>query len=174
MNHLGVGGWLVLAALALSTKAPLEAQEPTGDQPLTDRFQQIQGQAAPPAAQPSQEPARAGEPNGAPSEARATERPALSADEVRTLLAEGLGVDVLRIEAIESAQGPAYAVTVMNPPGNDDSAFLVETLLVDGATGGLLGQVPQAPRAAAPGVAVSTRRAIPDDTGLEIRRRTYR
>jgi hypothetical protein len=62
----------------------------------------------------------------------------------------------------------------MNPPGNYNAAFMVRTLLVDGATGGLLGEVPHTPRAAAPDLTQDTRAAGPDDSGLEIRRRTYR
>ena len=67
---------------------------------------------------------------------------------------------------------PAYAVTVMNPPGNDNSAFLVETLVVDGATGEVLGQVSQAPRVA-PDLAPSWQADL-DAPGREIRRRTHR
>ena len=69
---------------------------------------------------------------------------------------------------------PVYALTVMNPPGNYNAAFMVRTLLVDGATGGLLGEVPHTPRAAAPDLTQDTRAAGPDGSGLEIRRRTYR
>ena len=62
----------------------------------------------------------------------------------------------------------------MRPAGNVNGAFAVEILLVDGATGGLLGRVSQAPRTAAPGMAEASGRAAPDSTGLEIRRRTWR
>jgi hypothetical protein len=47
-------------------------------------------------------------------------------------------------------------------------------LLVDGATGGFLGRVPQAPRTAAPGLAEASGHAAQDSTGLDIRRRTFR
>ena len=97
--------------------------------------------------------------------------PMLGEDEVRSLLREGLGVEILSIEAIESEGRAAYAVTVMSPPGNDNSAFAVETLLIDGATGGVLGRVPQTPRVAAP---ERWGRSDPESSGLEIRRRTYR
>jgi hypothetical protein len=95
----------------------------------------------------------------------------LGEDEVQSLVAEGFGVEILSVEATESEGRPAYAVTVMNPPGNDNSAFAVETLLIDGATGGLLGKVPQTPRVAAPG---PSGRSDFDRSGLEIRRRTHR
>jgi hypothetical protein len=195
MDHLRVGAWLALGGLALAAlplPAPLHAQQPTGEQALTDRLKQIQGQPEAGAAPPRQGDARAQElieqieairrdaqseaaqSEAAQSEAADGERPPLGEDEVSTLVREGLGVEVLQIEALERDGGPVYAVTVINPPGNLNSAFLVETLLIDGVTGGLLSRVPETPRTATADPAASSQRAAPESTGLEIRRRTYR
>jgi hypothetical protein len=172
MGRIGGGGWLpamaglVLAAGAWPTLAPVIAQEPASEEALIERLRQIQGQPTPGAATPQRRDAQAGAATG--------EGPALGEDEVQTLVREGLGVEVLGIEAVESEGRPAYAVTVMSPPGNDNSALAVETLLVDGATGGLLGRVPQTPRVAGPDPAESAGSGAPEPSGLEIRRRTYR
>ena len=180
VDRLRVGAWLALgglalAALPLPAAMPLQAQEAAGEEALTERFRQTQGPFTPGAAQPA--------PDAAPSEQALTVRrdlqpeasadtgPLLGEDEVRSLLREGLGVEILSIEAIESEGRAAYAVTVMSPPGNDNSAFAVETLLIDGATGGVLGRVPQTPRVAAP---ERWGPSDPESSGLEIRRRTYR
>ena len=187
MSHSGIGAWpgtavLMLGALAAQTIAPSRAQAPTSEQELIDRIRQIQGKAGPGTTSP---PPIAGarEPEliepvqaiGRDAQAGASEaeRPALGEDEVRALLGERFGVEVLKIQAMESDRGPAYAVTVMNPPGNDDGAFLVETLVVDGATAEVLGQVSQTPRVA-PGLAAPSGQADLDGGGLEIRRRSHR
>jgi hypothetical protein len=154
---------LMLGALALQPIAAVIAQEPARDEVLIERLRQIQGEPTPGATEPTPE-----------SNASTGAAPTLGEDEVRSLIVEGLGVEVLKIKAIESGGRPAYAVTVMNPAGNADGAFAVETLLIDGATGGLLGRVSQVPRTAAPGLAEPSGRAAPDSTGLEIRRRTWR
>ena len=182
MDHVELGGWLVVAALAWPTIAPVDAQELSGEEALIDRIRQIQGQLSPGAARPPQGPAAREQElierievirQDAQSEAATAARPRLDEDDVRSLVSESFGVEVLGIEAVESAGRPAYAVTVMNPPGDANSAFLVETLLVDGATGGLLGRVPQRPRVA-PDLADFSERIDPEGSGLEIRRRTHR
>jgi uncharacterized membrane protein YkoI len=173
-------GGLALSLLVPHALAPAAAQEQTGAQALIERLQQIQGQLEPGAAQPVQgQPARADELirqieviEQLLADAATDRQPALGEDEVRRLVQEGLGVDVLSAELVERDGQPVYALTVMNPPGNYNAAFMVRTLLVDGATGGLLGEVPHTPRAAAPHP--DSRAAGPDDSGLEIRRRTYR
>jgi hypothetical protein len=181
------GNWLarcalVLAALALQPIVGAIAQQPARDQALIERLRQTQGQLTAGAA----EPTGAGAPKQQSIEQLETVQPdqesgastgagpTLGEDALRSLVSEGLGVQVLQIEAIESEGRPAYAVTVMRPAGNVNGALAVETLLVDGATGGLLGGVPQAPRTAAPGLAEPSGRAAPDSTGLKIRRRTNR
>jgi hypothetical protein len=152
--------WLALATLALR---PAIAQEPPTEEMLIERLRQIQDALIAGAKEPGQEP-----------ETGLAQEPALGKDEVRRLVSEGLGVDVLSIEVVERDGEPAYAVTVMNPPGNTNSAFAVETLLVDGATGGLLERVPQRPRVAAPNLVEPSGASDPERSGMEIRRRTYR
>ena len=173
---------LVLAALALPSIAAVIAQEPARDQVLIERLRQTQGEPTPGATEPTRAAAAPEQQSGRPgpvqqapeSNASTGAAPPLGEDEVRSLIVDGLGVEVLKINAIESGGRPAYAVTVMSPAGNDNGAFGVETLLVDGATGALLGRVSQAPRTSAPGLAEASGRAASDSTGLEIRRRTYR
>lgn len=175
-------GALALALLLPRAPAPAAAQEQTGAQPLIERLQQIQGQLERGAAQPVQgQRSRVDEllrrieviQQDSLGDAVTDRQPALGEDEVRRLVREGLGVDVLSAELVEREGQPVYALTVMNPPGNYNGAFMVRTLLVDGATGGLLGEVPHTPRVAAPQTQ-DTRAAGPDGSGLEIRRRTYR
>jgi hypothetical protein len=176
------GGGLALALLAPPVIAPGDAQEGTSAQRLIERLQQIQGQPQPGAAPPEQgKPASAEElvrqielQKQSLAAGAAGQQPALGEEEVRRLVQDGLGVQVLRIETVEHAGRPAYAVTVMNPPGNYNGAFLVATLLVDGTTGGLLGQMPRTPSASEPDALPTSRAAGPDGSGLEIRRRTYR
>ena len=176
-------GGLVFALLVPHAFAPAAAQEQTGAQTLIERLQQIQGQLEAGGAQPKRaEPARADElirrieaiQRQALTDAGADRQPALGEDEVQRLVREGLGVDVLSVELVERDGQPVYALTVMNPPGNYNGAFMVRTLLVDGATGGLLGELPHTPRAAAPDLTSDARTGGFDGSGLEIRRRTYR
>jgi hypothetical protein len=175
------GGGLALALLALAA-APAVAQKPASAQELIERLQQVQAQLQPGAAQPEQR-----EPAGAEELVRRVEdlkqqlaegaagpQPALGEEEVRRLVHEGLGVEVLSIKTVEHAGRPAYAVTVMNPPGTYNGALQVATLLVDGASGALVGQVQHTPRASEPDALASSGAADPDGSGLEIRRRTYR
>ncbi len=178
--RLGIGG-LMLGALAAQTIAPADAQAPTGEQELIDRIRRIQGELGP-GAPPPQDPAARERAlieqieaigRDARSEAGAGARPALGEDQVRTLMRDNLGVEVLNVAVVESEGRSAFAVTVMHPPGNDNSAFLVETLLVDGATGGLLGRVPQRPRVASD-LAERLGQVDLDGSGLEIRRRSHR
>ena len=169
-----------LVLLGPTAIGPLAAQEPAGEQELIERLRQIQGQLE--RGQPPAEPPRRAEelireveviqqrlrsePTG--------QGPRLSEDEVRRLVREGLGVDVLKAEAIEHDGRQVYALTVMNPPGDYNAAFMVRTVLVDGTTGGLLGEVPQTPRVGATGWLPGAPAAGPDSKGPEIRRRSYR
>ena len=98
----------------------------------------------------------------------------LSEDQVRTLLHDNLGVEVLRVEVVEHDGGQAYAVTVMTPAGNRNNALMVATLLVDGTTGALLGEQSSAPHAVAPDLPTATGNSVPESGGLEIRRRALR
>jgi hypothetical protein len=86
----------------------------------------------------------------------------LSPQEVEQAVGESLGVQVLGSETIETEAGTRYAVKVMNPPGDANAALLVTTLLVDAVSGEILGEARAAPAAG------------PLESGLELRRRTYR
>jgi hypothetical protein len=170
-------GLALLAPLAVLRAA---TQEQTSEQALIERLRQSQGEIG--RTQPPGAPARPAEEliqeievierqlrSGTPGQ-----RLGLSEEEVRGLVSEGLGVEVLKAETVEHEGRQVYAVTVMNPPGNYDGALMVRTLLVDRTTGGLLGEVPHTPRTAATDVAPSAPAAGPDGGGREIRRRTHR
>ena len=156
------------------------AQEQTGARTLLERLRQIQGEIE--RAEPPGEPAHRAE--ELIREVEVIERqlrsettqegPALSEEEVRSLVREGLGVDVLKLETVERDGRHIYALTVMSPPGDYNGAFMVRTLLVDGTTGGLLGEVPHTPRTSATDLSPGAPAAGPDSSGEEIRRRTYR
>lgn len=62
----------------------------------------------------------------------------LSEDDVKSQLASEFGVEVLKIVPTSGPSGPAYEVTVMNPAGDSNAAFQVNTLLIDRRTGKLL------------------------------------
>ena len=172
------GGGLALALLLAHAIAPAAAQEQPSAQTLTERLQQVQGQLEPGAAQPVPgQPSRAEVvPPGqqAVSPGAAGQQPALGEAEVRRLVREGLGVEVLRAELTEHDGRPVYAVTVMNPSGDYNGALMVSTLLVDGASGALLGPLPPTPQTSAPDLAPALGAPGPEGSGLEIRRRTYR
>jgi hypothetical protein len=169
-----------LGLLGARAILPLAAQEQTSEQTLIDRLRQIQGQ--PERGERPAEPSRRAEELIREIEVieqqlrsePAREGPALSEEEVRRLVRQGLGVDVLKAETVERDGRQVYALTVMNPPGDYNDAFMIRTLLVDGTTGGLLGEVPHAPRTHATDMSPSVSAAGPDGSGLEIRRRTYR
>jgi uncharacterized membrane protein YkoI len=169
-----IAGGLALALLLTHVIAPVAAQGQTRAQTLTERLQQVQGQLAPgPAQQPSgADVVPPGQQSDSPG--AAGQRPALGEAEVRALVREGLGVEVLRAELIEHDGRPVYAVTVMNPPGDYNGALMVSTLLVDGASGALLGPPPPTPQTSAPDLAPASGAPGPEGSGLEIRRRTYR
>lgn len=62
----------------------------------------------------------------------------MSPDEIAASIAETYGVEVLSLRDAKADGRAAYAVTVMNPGGNSNAAFQVNTLLVDAATGALI------------------------------------
>ena len=66
---------------------------------------------------------------------------AMSADEVAAVIAEAYGVTVLRVVAMEEDGRSVFRVTIMNPGGDFDEAFQVNTLLVDAETGKLVSAV---------------------------------
>jgi hypothetical protein len=168
-------GLVLLGPQALHQVA---AQEQASERTLSERLRQIQGEIE--LAEPPEEPTRPAEElirdievieRQLRSDADG-QRPALSEEEVRSLVREGLGVEVLKVETVERDGREVYALTVMNPPGDYNGAFMVRTLLVDGTTGGLLGEVPHKPRTATE-VSPDAPAAGPDGGGLEIRRRTH-
>ncbi len=63
---------------------------------------------------------------------------AMSADQVAAAIAEAYGVSVLKVVAAENEGRTVYRVTTMNPGGDFDEAFQVNTLIVDADTGKLV------------------------------------
>ncbi len=59
----------------------------------------------------------------------------MSADQVAAAIAEAYGVSVLKVVAAEDEGRTVYRVTIMNPGGDFDEAFQVNTLIVDADTG---------------------------------------
>jgi hypothetical protein len=157
----------LLLVVALAGTAGAVAQE--SPEQLIERLRRIQAAGGAGASeQELLERAR-----GARSEL-ATPPPAkLSPDEVRARIGEALGVEVLSVDRAAAAERPAYELKVMNPPGNYNAAFRVVTLLVDGDTGEVLGEVQATPDAEDPD-AFAPRRVPGDASGLELRRRTWR
>jgi hypothetical protein len=161
---------LALGALVLGMPDAARAQDqPVSEQQLIERLRQIQGEigegqgsGAGATAQPIQ-----GEPGGATPQAR------LSAEQVRQRISEDLGVEVLSVDTVAADERPAYALKVMNPPGNYNAAFRVVTLLVDGDTGAVLGEIQAAPSAETPD-AFPGRREAGEQSGPELRRRSHR
>jgi hypothetical protein len=78
---------------------------------------------------------------GIASAAPARAQDLLSAEKVKEIIAGRYDVEVLRVTPVEGDAGPtAYRVTVMVPPGDSNSAFMVSTLVVDATTGDLISQ----------------------------------
>ena len=63
---------------------------------------------------------------------------AMSADEVAAAIAEAYGVTVLRVVPAKDDGRSVFRLTIMNPGGDFDEAFQVNTLLVDAETGKLV------------------------------------
>ena len=91
----------------------------------------------------------------------------MPADEVKAAIEREYGVRVLRIVEVERAGGTVYAVTVMNPGGDFDEAFQVNTLAVDPDTGALILQDRPGPGAGMP-------RNIDEGYGAAMRRDSAR
>lgn len=148
-------------ALELGAQQPtVPARETPGAAGLIERLRQIQ-----------EDLRAAGVPEAAPG---AQTDMQISADQVRRMLSEDLGVEVLTVEPVADDGRSAYAVKVMNPPGDYNAAFMVITLLVDGDTGEILGEARATPDPESPDVLPEARRPSGDGSGLELRRRTYR
>ena len=154
---LRAGSGHALSGLLLGLPLAALAQAPPSEQELLERLRQIQGEIAGAAAPP------------APADAPATDPQLLSPQEVEQAIGERLGVEVLGSETVETEAGTRYAVKVMNPPGDYSAAFLVTTLLVDAVSGEILGEA-----GPGSGLAQPVRSSSEAESGLEIRRRTYR
>ncbi len=70
----------------------------------------------------------------------AVSQAAMSEDQVRTAIERDYGVQVLRISPGTADGRNVFVVTVMNPPGDFNEAFQVNTLMVDAETGRLVPQ----------------------------------
>ena len=84
---------------------------------------------------------------------------ALSADQVKRQVETRYGVTVLRIKPVTEQGRSAYAVTIMNPGGDFNEAFQVNTIVIDAENGQLIIQYRQGPgglRPAAPPVSSRT------------------
>ncbi len=80
----------------------------------------------------------------------ATPAVALSADQVKRQVEARYGVTVLRIEAVTEQGRSAYAVTIMNPGGDFNEAFQVNTIVIDAESGRPIIQFRQGPRGLQP------------------------
>jgi hypothetical protein len=105
--------------------------------------------------------------------ARTAPAEVLSADKAGEAVAQRYGVQVLRVTPVEVDGAPAFAVVVMNPGGNFNEAFQVNTLVVDARTGALVSQFRH--RAAGYDLPDAADRTPPgDDVGSAVRRLTNR
>jgi hypothetical protein len=60
---------------------------------------------------------------------------ALTQEEAAAQIAEEYGVEVLKTDAVLQGDQPIILLTVMEPGGNDNAAFQVNTIAVDAETG---------------------------------------
>jgi hypothetical protein len=160
-------GTLILGG-ALAQSPPGQAQDSA--QQLIERLHQIQGEGSAAGASEQELLERA---RRVQSQIGTAQPAKLSPDQVRQRIGEALGVEVLSVDRVAAPERPAYALKVMNPPGNYNAAFRVVTLLVDGDTGEVLGEVQASPDVDDPD-AFARRRVPRDESGLELRRRTWR
>ena len=70
---------------------------------------------------------------------------ALSADQVKRQVEARYGVKVLRIKPMTEQGRSAFAVTIMNPGGDFNEAFQVNTIVLDAETGRPIVQYRQGP-----------------------------
>lgn len=105
--------------------------------------------------------------------APASAQPLMSEADARSAVEREYGVDVLGIREDTTADGaPAFRLTVMNPGGNYNEAFMVTTLLLDRRTGKLVSQFQQGAEGAR--LPPAPDRDIGSDTGPVMRRETLR
>lgn len=99
---------------------------------------------------------------------------ALSAAEIGERITERYGVEILKVEPVDTERGAAYAVKVMVPPGDSNAAFLVDTLLVDARSGEVLSRVRLSEQSGVTEVTPVVPPGVVDHGGTEIRRRSFR
>ena len=98
---------------------------------------------------------------------------AMTEAEVTRMIEETYGVQVLRVRAERLDEDWVWLVTVMNPPGDFNEAFQVNTLAVDRASGNLISQY----RYTGTGHVLSgadSRSPSTDESGAVIRQRSTR
>ena len=86
---------------------------------------------------------------------------ALSADQVRRQVETRYNVKVLRIKPMTEQGRSAFAVTVMNPGGDFNEAFQVNTIVIDAETGRPIVQYRQGPGGLEPAAAPVSSRTGP-------------
>ena len=86
---------------------------------------------------------------------------ALSADQVRRQVETRYGVKVLRIKPMTEQGRSAFAVTIMNPGGDFNEAFQVNTIVIDAETGRPIVQYRQGPGGLEPAAAPVSSRTGP-------------
>lgn len=104
--------------------------------------------------------------------APASAQPLMNEADARAAIERDYGVDVIGVREETTATGaPAFRVTVMNPAGNFNEAFMVTTLLLDRRTGKLVSQFQQGAQGAQ--LPPAADRGTETDTGPEMRRETF-
>ncbi len=79
----------------------------------------------------------------------------MSESRARAMIEETYGVQVLSVEEIGKDGRQVFIVKVMNPPGDFNEAFQVNTLVIDRQTGSLVSQfrhLPAGHQMSAPGI----------------------
>lgn len=65
---------------------------------------------------------------------------AMTEEQVRQAVERAYSVTVLRIQRVEHAGREAFRVTIMNPGGDSNTAYQVNTIAIDAETGELIPQ----------------------------------
>ena len=86
---------------------------------------------------------------------------ALSADQVKRQVEARYGVKVLRIKPMTEQGRSAFAVTIMNPGGDFNEAFQVNTIVIDAESGRPIVQYRQGPGGLEPAAAPVSSRTGP-------------
>ena len=86
---------------------------------------------------------------------------AMDAEQVKRQLENDYGVRVLKVREVVDLDKAAFAVTVMNPPGDFNEAFQVNTVVVDRETGLLIPQTRESANGGVDPAPAVTRRTSP-------------